>query len=122
MARFFGASGEIALLGYLFDEDRGSDRTILAGFAAASRRAKTLLASSDAAWEPIRPRMQAEDEATFQVLKRYFIGGVPKRDVSAERADAERLYAVLARLGGEKLIGPATSLPAGLYADIGQDG
>jgi NitT/TauT family transport system substrate-binding protein len=66
--------------------------------------------------------MQAEDEATFQVLKRYFIEGVPKRDVSAERADAERLYAVLARLGGEKLLGSATSLPAGLYADIGQDG
>ena len=81
-----------------------------------------MLASSDAAWEPVRPRMQAEDEATFQVLKRYFIEGVPKRDISAERADAERLYAVLARLGGEKLIGPATSLPAGLYADIGQDG
>jgi len=123
MARFFGASGEIALLGYLFDEDRSSDRTILAGFATASRQAKTLLASSDAAWEPVRPRMQAEDEATFQVLKRYFIEGVPKRDVSAaERADAERLYAVLARLGGEKLLGSATSLPAGLYADIGQDG
>src|SRR5215218_10232900 len=122
MARFFGASGEIALLGYLFDEDRSSDRTILAGFATASRQAKTLLASSDAAWEPVRPRMQAEDEATFQVLKRYFIQGVPKRDVSAERADAERLYAVLARLGGEKLLGSATSLPAGLYADIGQDG
>ncbi|MFL5074979.1 MAG: ABC transporter substrate-binding protein [Microvirga sp.] len=122
MARFFGASGEIALLGYLFDEDRSSDRTILAGFATASRQAKTLLASSDAAWEPVRPRMQAEDEATFQVLKRYFIDGVPKRDISAERADAERLYAVLARLGGEKLLGSATSLPAGLYADIGQDG
>jgi NitT/TauT family transport system substrate-binding protein len=122
IARSFGASGEIALLGYLFDEDRGSDRKLLAAFAAASRRAKALLSSSDAAWDPVRPRMQAEDEPTFQVLKRYFIEGVPKRDASAERADAERLYAVLARLGGEKLIGPATTLPAGLYADAGLDG
>jgi NitT/TauT family transport system substrate-binding protein len=122
MVKFFGASGEIALLGYLFDEDRGSDRKLLAAFGAASRRAKALLSSSAAAWDPVRPRMQAEDEPTFQVLKRYFIEGVPKRDVSAERADAERLYALLARLGGEKLIGPAKTLPAGLYAEAGLDG
>src|SRR5215207_2251807 len=107
IARSFGASGEIALLGYLFDEDRGSDRKILADFAVASRRAKALLTSSDAAWDAVRPRMQAEDEPTFEVLKRYFLDGIPKRDALAEQGDAERLYAMLARLGGEKLIGSA---------------
>jgi NitT/TauT family transport system substrate-binding protein len=117
IARSFGVNGEIALLGYAFDRDRTGDRRIIADFAAASRRAKALLASSDAAWAAVRPRMQAEDEPTFQVLKRYFIEGIPNRDLSAERADAERLYAILERLGGERLIGPAKTLPAGLYAD-----
>ncbi len=119
MAKSFGVSGEIALLGYLFDEDRGGDRETLAAFAAASRQAKALLASSEAAWDPVRPRMQAEDEPTYQVLKRYFIEGIPKRELAAERADAERLYAILERLGGERLIGPAKTLPADLYADGG---
>jgi NitT/TauT family transport system substrate-binding protein len=122
IAKSFGATGEIALLGYVFDEDRGTDPTILADFAAASRRAKELLSSSEAAWESLRPRMQADDDATFQILKRDFVDGIPKRDVSAERADAERLFAILARVGGEKLIGPAQTLPAGLYVDAGRDG
>ena len=122
IAKSFGVSGEIALLGYVFDEDRGGDRKTLADFAAASRQAKALLASSDAAWDPVRPRMQAEDERTFEVLKRYFIEGIPRRELAAEQADAERLYAVLARLGGERLIGPAESLPADLHADGRRDG
>jgi NitT/TauT family transport system substrate-binding protein len=121
VAKYFGPSGDIALLGYVFDEDRGSDRKILADFAAASGQAKALLVSSDAAWDSVRPRMQAEDQPTFEMLKRYFLEGIPKRDTSAELADAERLYAVLARLGGEKLVGPAKTLPAGLYADIRRD-
>jgi NitT/TauT family transport system substrate-binding protein len=117
IARSFGVSGEIALLGYAFDADRVTDHKLLADFAAASHRAKTLLASSEAAWSAVRPRMQAEDEATFQVLKRYFVDGIPNRELSAEQADAERLYVILERLGGEKLIGPAKTLPPGLYAD-----
>jgi NitT/TauT family transport system substrate-binding protein len=122
IAKSFGARGEIALLGYVFDEDRATDATILANFAAASRRAKDLLSSTEAAWAAVRPRMQAEDDATFEVLKRDFIGGIPSRDASAERADAERLYAVLARVGGEKLVGPARTLPAGLYLERGHGG
>lgn len=122
IAKSFGVSGEIALLGYVFDEDRGGDRETLADFAAASRQAKALLSSSDAAWDSVRPRMQAEDEPTFQVLKRSFIEGIPRRELAAERANAERLYAVLARLGGERLIGPAKSLPADLHTDGRHDG
>jgi NitT/TauT family transport system substrate-binding protein len=122
IARALGVEGDIALLGYAFDEDRIADPRIMADFAAASRRAKALLASSDAAWTAVRPRMQADDDATFATLKRYFIAGVPTRDAAAERADAERLYAILERLGGEKLVGPAKALPPGLYADTGRDG
>jgi NitT/TauT family transport system substrate-binding protein len=115
IARSFGLTGEIALLGYVFDEAFASDAARLAAFAAASRDAKARLASSDAAWESLRPLMAAEDEATFEALKRAFLAGIPSRPVAAERADAERLYAVLARIGGEKLVGPAKNLPSGLY-------
>lgn len=117
IARSFGLAGEIALLGYVFDEAFASDAARLAAFAAASRDAKARLASSDAAWESLRPLMAAEDEATFEALKRAFLAGIPSRPVAAERADAERLYAVLARIGGEKLVGPAKTLPPGLYWD-----
>lgn len=117
LARSFGLDGEIALLGYVFDEAFAGDAARLAGFAGASRDAKARLAADAAAWEPLRPLMAAEDEATFQALKRAFLAGVPSRPVAAERADAERLYAVLARIGGEKLVGRASALPPGLYWD-----
>jgi NitT/TauT family transport system substrate-binding protein len=116
ITRAFGLDGEIALLGYIFDEalaDRSPD--LVEGFAASSRRAKHILSTSDEAWAAIRPMMEAEDDATFRVLKRYFIEGIPRRPIEVERADAERLYAVLSRLGGEKLVGAGSELPDNLY-------
>ena len=116
IARSFGLEGDIALLGYIFNEsilERRGD--IMDAFARTSRAAKRLLATSEAAWDAVRPLMQAEDDATYQSLKRAFLDGIPGRPVAAERADAERLFAVLARLGGERLVGPGTGLPSGLY-------
>jgi len=116
IARSFGVEGDIALIGYIFDEailERGPG--VLDAFVRASSEAKRLLATSEAAWTIVRPLMEAPDEATYRILKRYFLEGVPSRPVTEEREDAERLYAVLARLGGARLVGSATSLPPGLY-------
>jgi NitT/TauT family transport system substrate-binding protein len=116
IARAFGLKGEIALIGYMFDEALAArGPALVEGFVSSSRAAKRLLAESEAAWEPIRPLMEAEDEATFQTLRRYFVEGVPQRPVADERQDAETLFAILARLGGERLVGPGTGLPPGLY-------
>lgn len=116
IARAFGLAGDIALIGYMFDEALAERNDgLIDKFAASSRGAKRLLAENDAAWSAIRPLMEAEDEATFQTLKRYFVEGVPRRPMAEEQADAEKLYAVLLKLGGEKLLGAGTGLPAGLY-------
>lgn len=116
LARALGATGEIALVGYVFDEELAAKRPgLVDGFAAASRAAKDRLAADAGAWDRLRPLMQAEDEATFEALRRAFLEGIPRRPLAEERADAERLYAVLARLGGERLVGAARSLPEGLY-------
>lgn len=114
--RAFGLDGDISLLGYIFDEalvDRAP--RLMEGFAQSSLQAKRILATDDEAWAAIRPMMEAEDDATFQALRRYFIEGIPRRSVEVERADAERLYEVLAQVGGEKLVGAGSSLPDGLY-------
>jgi NitT/TauT family transport system substrate-binding protein len=116
IARAFGLKGEIALIGYMFDEALAARGPALVdGFVSSSRAAKRLLAGSEAAWGPVRPLMEAEDEATFQTLRRYFVEGVPQRPVAAEREDAETLFGILAQLGGERLVGPGTGLPPGLY-------
>lgn len=115
-ARSFGVEGAVAMIGYVFDEAWASQNVdTVRGFVAASRAAKALLATSDAEWARIRPLTRSEDEATFQALKRRFREGIPARPLAQEEADAGRLYDVLSRIGGEKLVGPAKSLPAGIY-------
>jgi len=66
--------------------------------------------------------MAADDDKTFETLKRAFIEGIPRRPLAAERQDGERIYETLAKLGGEQLVGGAKSLPQGLYLDGPRDG
>lgn len=116
MTKSFGIDGSIAFIGYVFDRSHaGLTSETIDAFAGASRKAKQALATQDALWADIRPLMQASDDASFQVLKRNFIAGIPRRPIEQERADAAKLYAILAGLGGERLVGKTLSLPDGLY-------
>lgn len=115
-ARHFGVEGDVSMLGYVFQAKFAESRpAAVKGLAAASKAAKEKLAASEAEWARIRPLMRAEDEATFQALKRRFLDGIPRRPIAAEQADATKLYGVLAEVGGEKLVGPAKTLPPGTY-------
>jgi NitT/TauT family transport system substrate-binding protein len=107
--------GKVALLGYLLRDN--ADPQALHGFAKASRAAKAMLASDSKAWTALRPIMEAPDEATFEALRQAFIDGIPRRPRDMEIADAAALFALLAKLGGEPLVGAAKSLPDGLYVD-----
>ncbi len=50
---------------------------LVAGLAAASRGAKEILATDDAAWEALRPLMNAKSDAQFEALKAGFRAGIP---------------------------------------------
>jgi NitT/TauT family transport system substrate-binding protein len=115
------AIGELAAasvppqLGYVFYESfAAANPELIAAFADASRAAKELL-EGDAEWERIRPLTKAEDDATFAALKRRFREGIIERWGEAERADAAKVYGVLAELGGEELVGGATELAPGTF-------
>jgi NitT/TauT family transport system substrate-binding protein len=110
-----GVPGRVALLGYLVHED--ADPTALAAFAKASRAAKTLLAAKPEAWLPLRPMMEAPDDTTFDAWRAAFMAGIPRQARDSEIAQATALFALLVKLGGEKLVGAARSLPEGLYVD-----
>lgn len=122
LARAFGASGDVALLGWVFRRDFAATHgDLLDRFAAAGRAAGDRLATDPTAWEHLRPLMRAEDGATFETLKRRFLAGRPRRALAEEERDARALYAALAALGGPALVGPAKTLPDGLYRS-GADG
>ncbi|MFG1187212.1 MULTISPECIES: ABC transporter substrate-binding protein [Xanthobacter] len=121
MVKGFGLAHEPTLVGYVFDGTfaRANPGTV-AAFAAASRATKTALADPDPArsgpgWAAARAQMQAGDEATFEALRRGFLAGIPRLSLAEEQTLAAQLYAVLVKLGGTKLVGSATRLPADLY-------
>jgi NitT/TauT family transport system substrate-binding protein len=111
-----GAKGEVAMVGYVFSEGWAKDHlAAVEGFLRASAKADELLATSNDAWEQLKPLMQAEDQATFEALRRRYREGIPERSTAENEADAKVLYQFLREYGGEKLVGPGTELAPGTF-------
>ncbi|MCJ8144196.1 transporter substrate-binding domain-containing protein [Ancylobacter sp. A5.8] len=98
----------------------GEKGAALAAFLRAAAATNKVLATSDAAWEPVRPLMQATDEAEFVKLRDYYRSGIPGSFGEAERASCARLYEVLASLGGPALLGPNAAYDRGLFMPVGE--
>jgi NitT/TauT family transport system substrate-binding protein len=110
-----GVASNPPQLGYIFHQSfADANPELVAAFADASRAAKELL-KGDEEWARIRPLTKAEDDATFEALKRRFREGVVERWGPAEQTDAAGLYAIIAELGGEKVVGAATELAPGTF-------
>jgi NitT/TauT family transport system substrate-binding protein len=76
-------------------------------------RASVLLAESEAEWERIAPLTGAADEAELRRLQAHFRSGLPQRWDAATRAEADRLYAALADIAGQRLLGSARTFHEG---------
>lgn len=113
-----GLDIDTPLLGYYFKRSFLDAHPGLAqSFYDASRDAKDLLSTSDAAWEAIRPDMNAGSDAEFDLLKSDWIAGIPARG-PVDIEGANRMLALMNALGGAELVGEATEIPAGLFADL----
>ncbi len=117
-SKALGLDPNVPLLGYVMKESFLAENPGIAGaLYGASRDAKDLLASDDAAWERLRERMNAKSDAEFEALRTDFRAGIPDAgNVNAESAD--KLLQLMARLGGEKLVGAATTLPEGVFVQV----
>ena len=117
-ATALGLDTDTPLLGYYFKESFLAEHPGLAqAFYEASRDAKDLLASSDDAWEAIRPRMNAKSDAQFTALKTDWLAGTPERG-PVDADGAGKMLSLMAELGGEDLVGQASTVPEGLFADV----
>jgi NitT/TauT family transport system substrate-binding protein len=113
-----GVARDVPQLGYVCRGEAVAEKPeVVRAFAAASRAAKDILAEDDAEWQRIRPLVKAEDDTVFETLVRRYREGIVRHWGNAEREQAEKLFAILAQLGGEKLVGAATTLPEGTFWD-----
>ncbi|MBA3326620.1 MAG: ABC transporter substrate-binding protein [Rhodobacteraceae bacterium] len=114
-----GLDPETPLLGYVLRGEMVAEQPeLVAGLAAASKAAKALLASDPAAWERLRPMMNADSDAEFEGLKAGFVAGIPA-DAPVDEAAAGEMLALMARVGGEELVGAASTLPEGVFVQPG---
>jgi len=117
-AAALGLDPKTPLLGYVMtDEFVQQNPTIALGFYNASRAAKDILANDDAAWEALRPSMNAKSDEQFIALRDDWRSGIPAAGPVDEVAVSAFLK-VMADLGGEKLVGKASTLPAGTFYSI----
>ncbi|CAO3442350.1 ABC transporter, substrate-binding protein (cluster 10, nitrate/sulfonate/bicarbonate) [Azospirillum argentinense] len=116
MMRDLGLSAQVPAVGFVFHEGWAkANPAALDAFVAASRKAKAIMAQSDAEWDRLRPLMKAEDEATWAALRDQFRAGIPQRWTEEEREAAAKLYGLMAKLGGRELVGSALALPDGTF-------
>ena len=92
----------------------------IAAFLRAAAAANRVLATDNAAWERIRPLMQAADDAQFARLRDYYRAGIPGAFGEAERGSCARLYEVLAQIGGPELVGPNPGFDRALFGPVGE--
>ncbi len=62
--------------------------------------------------------MRAKSDAEFEALKQGYVAGIPGPG-PVDAAAAAGMLEVLARLGGQDLVGGATTMPAGVFVDAG---
>jgi NitT/TauT family transport system substrate-binding protein len=111
-----GASAPVSMVGYVFhDKFAASHRDALDRFFAVTRQALQILGTSQADWERLAPRIGTSDPAALAIYRKRFLEGIPNRPVAEEQADAAKLYDVLAKAGGEKLVGTGKKLDPGTF-------
>ena len=116
IAGSFGLESKVPLIGYVFrDALAQSDKDSLLGFMEATQEAKKILRTSDAEWQRLRPLMRAKDDATFLALRDRYRQGIPEAWGGAQQKDAAKLFAILAKYGGEKLVGASKELAPGTF-------
>ena len=110
-----GLDPDTPLLGYVLKGDYvAAHPEIARGLYKASLAAKELLRTDDAAWEALRGQMNAADDKEFSALRDGYRAGIPSGKPIDEAA-ADRFLKIMAELGGEELVGKATSLPEGVF-------
>jgi NitT/TauT family transport system substrate-binding protein len=115
-----GASGPVAMVGYVFHEAWAErNRDILERFFSASSQAKKILAASRDEWQRLVPRIGISDSAGLEVYQRRYVEGIPHRSVQDQATDAKALYRILADIGGRDLVGSARELAPGTFYMLG---
>lgn len=111
-----GINKPIPMIGWVFHEDWAArNAEAVKGFLAASYEAKAILASSDAEWNRLKPKMRAENDAVFAALRTGFRKGIPTCSDQDTMTAVGATFRILAETGGTQLVGKSSQLASGTF-------
>jgi NitT/TauT family transport system substrate-binding protein len=106
LMRDVGLKSEIPLIGFVFSAKAAKDKPdLIARFVRSTKAAQDILLKSDAEWERLRPLMRPASDAEFIALRDRYREGIAFAWGPHQQAEAAKLFAILAKLGGEELTG-----------------
>jgi NitT/TauT family transport system substrate-binding protein len=111
-----GAKSAVAILGFGFEGGwAAKNKSTIDRFLEAMGQAKEILASTEAEWPRLAPRIGVSDPKTLAIYRQRYGEGIVRRSIAEEEADARALYGVLAEVGGPELVGPGRELDRGTF-------
>lgn len=113
----FGVPATTPQLGFVMKQELVDAKPeLVQAFARASRAAKAVMRTSDEEWRRLMPVTRAESDAVQGAFMRRYREGIVESWGEKERKAAADLYLVLARLGGERLVGKGRELAPGTFS------
>ena len=105
-----------ALVGFIWSEKAVREKQVpVEKLLAAADDANEVLATSDAAWERLRPLIKPASDAELAAIKAYFRSGITKGWSEADTASADKLTRLLIELGDTELVGDGTRFDPNLF-------
>lgn len=107
----FKISSEIPLIGWTFNSDfANKNKKAINGFLQASYETKKLLSTSEKEWDRIKPLMKVKNDEMFTSLKGGYINGIVKNFSITHIENSKKVFDILYKEGGKKLVGNSTFL------------
>lgn len=101
-----GLKSELPLIGFAFSSKVAKERAdLISRFLRSAKAAQDILLKSDAEWERLRPLMRPASDAEFIALRDRYREGITFAWGPEQQAEAAKLFAILAKVGGEELTG-----------------
>ncbi|MEW8506421.1 MAG: ABC transporter substrate-binding protein [Candidatus Thiodiazotropha sp.] len=109
----------VPMLGWVFSSKWAEkNRHLITGLLKASYAAKRILDESDEEWETIAPLTKAKDRTTLNNLKQGYREGIPYGLKENGMKVASKVFDMLAKEGGKRLVGEATLLQTGTFWQV----
>lgn len=105
-----------ALVGFIWSEKAVRDKAVpVDTLLAAVADANAVLASSDAAWQRLRPLIKPASDGELVAIRDYYRSGITGSWGAADTAAAEKLTNLLIELGDTELVGDGTHFDQNLF-------